>query len=258
MAHTSKKMDEQQQQVVVMTEGNSNAVGAVGAVGAGDVEATTLLLPVEVWAQVVDMLPRGIDDLLSLSLVSRMFHELAGSDRVWRPLCNPSWFTTRTPLAQTCKQRYMEWLRESVHCYQTFPQMEDHYLSRNTMKHKPNFDYDYLLRLLLVGDCCVGKSSLLLRFADNCFSDAYLATIGVDFKIRNITLTDTVKVKMQIWDTAGPERFRTITVSYYRGADGVMLIYDVTNEQSFEHLQVVFREAQAHTQPHARFMVIDI
>ncbi|EGX43489.1 hypothetical protein AOL_s00215g225 [Orbilia oligospora ATCC 24927] len=76
--------------------------------------------------------------------------------------------------------------------------------------------YDYLFKLLLIGDSGVGKSCLLLRFADDTYTESYISTIGVDFKIRTIEL-DGKTVKLQIWDTAGQERFRTITSSYYRG-----------------------------------------
>ncbi|XP_030400527.1 uncharacterized protein LOC115641467 isoform X1 [Gopherus evgoodei] len=79
-----------------------------------------------------------------------------------------------------------------------------------------NPEYDYLFKLLLIGDSGVGKSCLLLRFADDNYTDSYISTIGVDFKIRTIELEGKT-IKLQIWDTAGQERFRTITSSYYRG-----------------------------------------
>uniref|UniRef100_A0A665VSV9 small monomeric GTPase n=1 Tax=Echeneis naucrates TaxID=173247 RepID=A0A665VSV9_ECHNA len=84
------------------------------------------------------------------------------------------------------------------------------------------FEYDYLFKLLLIGDSGVGKSCLLLRFSDDTYTDSYISTIGVDFKIRTIDM-DGKTVKLQIWDTAGQERFRTITSSYYRGAHGIII-----------------------------------
>ncbi|KAK1071653.1 ras GTPase, partial [Friedmanniomyces endolithicus] len=94
--------------------------------------------------------------------------------------------------------------------------------------------YDYLFKLLLIGDSGVGKSCLLLRFADDTYTESYISTIGVDFKIRTIEL-DGKTVKLQIWDTAGQERFRTITSSYYRGAHCICVVYDVTDMDSFNN-----------------------
>ncbi|CAO3698623.1 unnamed protein product [Rhizopus stolonifer] len=104
-----------------------------------------------------------------------------------------------------------------------------------------NPEYDYLFKLLLIGDSGVGKSCLLLRFADDTYTESYISTIGVDFKIRTIELEGKT-VKLQIWDTAGQERFRTITSSYYRGAHGIIVVYDVTDEDSFQHVKQWLQE----------------
>lgn len=96
-------------------------------------------------------------------------------------------------------------------------------------------DYDYLFKLVLIGDSGVGKSCLLLRFSDDAFTDSYITTIGVDFRFRTVNVGGKI-VKLQIWDTAGQERFRTITSAYYRGADGIVLVYDITEQDSFVHV----------------------
>jgi Ras-related protein Rab-1A len=109
-----------------------------------------------------------------------------------------------------------------------------------------------LFKLVLIGDSGVGKSCLLLRFADDAFTESYISTIGVDFRFRTVKI-DKKTVKLQIvrgwlpfhlvgdiwflkWDTAGQERFRTITSAYYRGADGIIMVYDVTTQDSFAHV----------------------
>src|SRR3569833_3374668 len=97
-------------------------------------------------------------------------------------------------------------------------------------------EYDHLFKLLLIGDSGVGKSCLLLRFADKSYTDSYISTIGVDFKIRNIEL-DGKKIKLQIWDTANQEHYKTITSSYYRGAHGIAIVYDVTDQESFNNVR---------------------
>jgi Ras-related protein Rab-1A len=102
-------------------------------------------------------------------------------------------------------------------------------------------DYDYLFKLVLIGDSGVGKSCVLLRFADDCFTESYITTIGVDFRFRTVNVNGK-KVKLQIWDTAGQERFRTITSAYYRGADGIVLAYDTTDRDTFEHVDSWLQE----------------
>jgi len=108
-----------------------------------------------------------------------------------------------------------------------------------------NPEYDYLFKLLLIGDSGVGKSCLLLRFADDTYTESYISTIGVDFKIRTIQLEGKV-IKLQIWDTAGQERFRTITSSYYRGAHGIIVVYDVTDQVSFNNVKQWMQEIQRY------------
>mmetsp|Transcript_11123 Transcript_11123/g.27329 ORF Transcript_11123/g.27329 Transcript_11123/m.27329 type:complete len:218 (+) Transcript_11123:19-672(+) len=105
--------------------------------------------------------------------------------------------------------------------------------------------YDYLIKLLLIGDSGVGKSCLLLRFSDDSFTTSFITTIGIDFKIKTIEI-EGKRIKLQIWDTAGQERFRTITTAYYRGAMGILLVYDVTDENSFQNIRNWIRNIDQH------------
>ncbi|PAA72367.1 hypothetical protein BOX15_Mlig016792g2 [Macrostomum lignano] len=115
--------------------------------------------------------------------------------------------------------------------------------------------YDYLFKLLLIGDSGVGKTSVLIRFAEDSFSPTFISTIGIDFKIRTIEL-DGKKVKLQIWDTAGQERFRTITTAYYRGAMGILLVYDVTNAKSFDNIRTWIGNINQHANPDVEKMLL--
>ncbi|XP_039015951.1 ras-related protein RABC1-like [Hibiscus syriacus] len=107
-------------------------------------------------------------------------------------------------------------------------------------------EFDYLFKLLMIGDSGVGKSSLLLSFTAGTF-DELSPTIGVDFKVKHVTAGGK-KLKLAIWDTAGQERFRTLTSSYYRGAQGVVLVYDVTRRETFTNLiEVWTKEFELYT-----------
>ncbi len=121
------------------------------------------------------------------------------------------------------------------------------------------------IKLLLIGNSSVGKSSLLLRFSDEAWlpEDEASATIGVDFRVHRMSVVpddaDTpVDVKLSIWDTAGQERFRTITASYYRGAQGVVLVYDVTSRESFESLPRWWDELETYLGGEGRDAVVKI
>ena len=105
--------------------------------------------------------------------------------------------------------------------------------------------YDHLYKIVLVGDSGIGKSSILQKYTRDEFSDNYINTIGVDFAVKTIEINGK-NIKLQIWDTAGQERFRTITGAYYRGAMGLIIVYDVTNKESFDHLPYWMEEVQAN------------
>merc|ERR1719342_1524940 len=105
------------------------------------------------------------------------------------------------------------------------------------------------LKLVIIGDSGVGKSSFVLRFTDDAFDPEEAATIGVDFKVKVINIHST-KVKLAIWDTAGQERFRTLTPSYYRGGQGAILVYDVTSRESFQKIEDWLTELETYSTNH--------
>lgn len=96
--------------------------------------------------------------------------------------------------------------------------------------------YQYIFKIILIGDSGVGKTSLMNRYTDDIYEQGNASTIGVDFKIKTITI-DGSRIKLQIWDTAGQERFRAIVSHYYRGANGIFIVFDMLNRDSFSHLK---------------------
>ena len=105
---------------------------------------------------------------------------------------------------------------------------------------------DYTLKILTIGESAVGKTCILLRFTDNKFLKTHLTTIGIDYKSKVIKVNN-FSVKLKIWDTAGQERFRNITQQYYKGADGVLLVYDITERNSFEKVREWMKQIQQNT-----------
>lgn len=123
------------------------------------------------------------------------------------------------------------------------------------MAYRADDDYDYLFKVVLIGDSGVGKSNLLSRFTRNEFSLESKSTIGVEFATRSINV-DGKTIKAQIWDTAGQERYRAITSAYYRGAVGALLVYDITRHTSFESVERWLKELQDHTDNNIVVMLV--
>ncbi|CAL5412287.1 hypothetical protein CsSME_00030396 [Camellia sinensis var. sinensis] len=121
--------------------------------------------------------------------------------------------------------------------------------------YRADDDYDYLFKVVLIGDSGVGKSNLLSRFTRNEFSLESKSTIGVEFATRSIQVDDKI-VKAQIWDTAGQERYRAITSAYYRGAVGALLVYDVTRHVTFENVERWLKELRGHTDSNIVIMLV--
>ena len=97
---------------------------------------------------------------------------------------------------------------------------------------------DTVYKVLLLGDSSVGKTCFLLRYCDRTFQEAHLSTIGLDYRLKTMTLQNQKNIKLQIWDTTGQDRFRALTKNYYKGANGIILIYDISTTQTFENVKV--------------------
>eukprot|EP01025_Chloroclados_australasicus_P059131 TRINITY_DN7464_c0_g4_i1.p1 TRINITY_DN7464_c0_g4~~TRINITY_DN7464_c0_g4_i1.p1 ORF type:complete len:246 (-),score=14.78 TRINITY_DN7464_c0_g4_i1:143-880(-) len=123
------------------------------------------------------------------------------------------------------------------------------------MPNTSDDDYDYLFKVVLIGDSGVGKSNLLSRFTRNEFMLESKSTIGVEFATRSIQV-DGKTIKAQIWDTAGQERYRAITSAYYRGAVGALLVYDITKSVTFENVERWLKELRDHADPNIVIMLV--
>ena len=135
------------------------------------------------------------------------------------------------------------------------PLLAPRYFSADAVFILCSQEYDYVFKLVLIGDSGVGKSCLLLRFADDTYTESHISTIGVDFKIRTIQLEGKT-IKLQIWDTAGQERFRTITSSYYRGAHGIIVVYDTTDSETFEHVKTWLHEIDRYASENVNKLLV--
>ena len=98
-----------------------------------------------------------------------------------------------------------------------------------------NIKPDYEMKVLMLGDCAVGKSCILMQYVAHIFIKTFITTIGIDFRIKMLKV-DSQYVKLQIWDTAGQERFRTLTCSYYRGCQAIMIVYAINDRSSFNSI----------------------
>ena len=101
------------------------------------------------------------------------------------------------------------------------------------------------LKILIIGDSNVGKTSMLLNYTDNYFPESHLATIGVEYKVKKITTTK-YNITLQIWDTAGQERFRSITKSFFRNTNGILFVYDITSRKSFQSVKDWIKDSEMH------------
>uniref|UniRef100_A0A8C0KD72 small monomeric GTPase n=1 Tax=Canis lupus dingo TaxID=286419 RepID=A0A8C0KD72_CANLU len=127
--------------------------------------------------------------------------------------------------------------------------------SKAGVKDASDQNFDYMFKLLIIGNSSVGKTSFLFRYADDTFTPAFVSTVGIDFKVKTVYRHEK-RVKLQIWDTAGQERYRTITTAYYRGAMGFILMYDITNEDSFNAVQDWATQIKTYSWDNAQVILV--
>ncbi|KAK4820272.1 hypothetical protein QYF61_022842 [Mycteria americana] len=140
--------------------------------------------------------------------------------------------------------------------------------ARYRQKDTSDQNFDYMFKLLIIGNSSVGKTSFLFRYADDTFTSAFVSTVGIDFKVKTVYRNDK-RVKLQIWqydsfyfcvagykDTAGQERYRTITTAYYRGAMGFILMYDITSEDSFNAVQDWATQIKTYSWDNAQVILV--
>jgi Ras-related protein Rab-11A len=124
------------------------------------------------------------------------------------------------------------------------------------MMHGVETDYEYLFKVIIVGESGVGKSNIMHRFLKNEFFPSLKSTIGVDFGVKKIELKENVVIKVQIWDTAGQERYRAVVGSYYKNAQGAVLVYDISSKESFNNLPKWIKELRQHTPANCKLLLI--
>uniref|UniRef100_A0A8C8SRV1 Ras-related protein Rab-3 n=1 Tax=Pelusios castaneus TaxID=367368 RepID=A0A8C8SRV1_9SAUR len=127
--------------------------------------------------------------------------------------------------------------------------------TRQAQKDAADQNFDYMFKLLIIGNSSVGKTSFLFRYADDSFTSAFVSTVGIDFKVKTVYRNEK-RVKLQIWDTAGQERYRTITTAYYRGAMGFLLMYDIANQESFNAVQDWATQIKTYSWDNAQVILV--
>ncbi|EDR24571.1 GTP-binding protein YPTC4, putative [Entamoeba dispar SAW760] len=125
-------------------------------------------------------------------------------------------------------------------------------ISSNTF-NEPSLDY--IFKYIIIGEFSVGKTCLLMRFQDGTFREEYESTIGVEFGTKNVQIQDTL-IKLRIWDTAGSEKFRCITRGYFRGSIGAIIVYDISNRSTFEHIDEWVQELEKYNSSNYVLMII--
>jgi len=212
-------------------------------------------LPDEILIKIFQQL--SVEDLFfAVPRTCKQFNRVSQDNSIWIRFAHNNWKNEKN-----LKAAYLNWIRGQVYNYLNKENnwftsgcgisWEDMVSKRQT-PIDPNEvrAYDFLQKILMVGESNSGKSSLILRFCDNKFSQNYYTTIGIDFKLKTIELAERkLKLKLQIWDTgSGRERFRTITSTNYRGAHGIAIVFDIANRDSFTHVENYLQDIDRYAQ----------
>ncbi|XP_066145722.1 ras-related protein Rab-3 isoform X1 [Euwallacea fornicatus] len=151
------------------------------------------------------------------------------------------------------RSRFLSWVEIPLGYFADYTNMAGS--DPKWQKDAADQNFDYMFKLLIIGNSSVGKTSFLFRYADDSFTSAFVSTVGIDFKVKTVFRHDK-RVKLQIWDTAGQERYRTITTAYYRGAMGFILMYDITNEESFNSVQDWVTQIKTYSWDNAQVILV--
>lgn len=194
----------------------------------------------EIWVKIFQYLT--LEDLFfCIPNVCKHFYQISKDNAIWEPFGSKDWKNEKN-----IKAMYLKWVREQVdnHLKNKF----NYFTPRGVPPRDDKQDYDLMQKFLVVGDSGVGKSCLLLRYADDTFVSHFISTIGVDFKIKKLKIQERdLNVKLQIWDTGtGRERFRTITTSYYRNAHAILVCFDTSNNKSLDNVKRWYDSAIAN------------
>ena len=117
-------------------------------------------------------------------------------------------------------------------------------------------EVEFVFKILLLGDSEVGKSCFLMRYSDNVFVENYITTIGLDYKLKNVKLDSGKTIKVQLWDTAGQDKYRTIAKNYFKGSHGILLLYDITKPSSFNNIREWIQDIREEVSPKAIIFLI--
>jgi small GTP-binding protein len=121
---------------------------------------------------------------------------------------------------------------------------------------KNESSYDHIFKILLLGDSSVGKTCVLLRYSDDTFNDYHISTIGLDYRLKLVNVSPNTTVKLQLWDSAGQDRFKAITRNYYKGAHGIVLLYDVTSPASFSNIKNWISQIKDNTSDKVKMCIV--